>query len=263
MRKLAVIFVALAFASIFSPQSTTAECDAPLWLKPGIYAKYLFTVTRGDVLVERNVITIRLEKEQEGKISGSYRSVGTSNFTVPFSYDPCKELPKVFPFYVTLSQLRNLSTSLSPETLGLDVGKFSVYRWKYYLRNQMTEYEVTKWVEVKSGLVMGEIAKAREVAINGKGIRLVLYRYTLIDTNVIELERRFSEKDVGSIKEIIQALKGNETATPTSSAEGAGDGWPALFAAISLLAVIIAIILYYSRLFNKRYKEKRRRKGDL
>ncbi len=260
MRKLAIILIVLAAASISYHRSTATECDAPAWLKPGIYAKYLFTVTRGDVLVERNVITIRLESQQGGKMSGSYSSVGTSNFTVPFSYDPCRELPKVFPFYATPSQLRNLSKSLSPETIWLDVGAFSVYRWKYFLRNQMAEYEVTKWVEVRSGLIVGEIARAKEVAINGKDVRMTLYRYTLIDTNVIGLQKRFSEKDVGSIKEIIQALKGNQTTTVTGPAVKSGEGWSLPLIAASVVIVLMIIALYYLLSHGKRSKRRRRRK---
>ncbi|GEM_PF-2601520 len=239
------------------------DCDAPAWLKSGVYAKYLFTVTRGDVLVERNVVSVSIDSiDESGMVKGRYRSIGTSNFTVDFSYNACRELPSVFSFYATPSQLKNLSKFLSSETLRLQVGTFSAYRWKYTLRNQMGEYNVVKWVESSSGLVLGEIAMAREAAMGGKAIQLSRYMYTLIDTNIIKLERRFSEKNESSLREIIEALKGNGTSTsiPVSTTEA--NNYPVIAVIAILLIAVSGIILYFrirskGKLSRKRKKRKK------
>ncbi len=254
-----VVFVTL---SSFGTFAFGTDCDAPAWLKPGIYAKYLFTVTRGDVLVERNIVSVSIDNiDESGIVKGRYKSMGTSNFTVNFSYNACRELPSVFSFYITPSQLKNLSNFLSPKIIRLQVGTFSAYRWKYTLRNQVDEYNVVKWIESSSGLVLGEIALARKSVTGGKAIQLTRYMYTLIDTNIIKLERRFSEKNESSLREIIEALEGNETHTriPSRMTEAA-DNYLVIDAFAILLAVIGGIILYLRIRSKSKRTRKRRRK---
>lgn len=258
----AVVVTLVVFTILvsFGVSASGTNCDAPVWLKSGVYAKYLFTVTRGDVLVERNVISVSIDSiDESGMVKGRYKSTGTSNFTVNFSYNACRELPSVFSFYTTPSQLKNLSKFLSLETLRLQVGTFSAYRWKYILRNQMGEYDVVKWVESSSGLVLGEIAMARESAMGGKAIQLTRYMYTLIDTNIIKLERRFSEKNESSLKEIIEALKSNETSTGTPSGMIEADNY-SVIAAFAILVTAIGVIILYFQIRSKSKHSKRRRK---
>ncbi len=258
------ILIALVAFSILAYVEISAygtDCDAPAWLKSGVYARYLFTVTRGDVLIERNVISISIDRiDEKGMVKGRYRSTGTSNFTVEFSYNACRELPSVFSFYATPSQLRNLSKFLSSEALRLQVGTFSAYRWKYTLRNQMGEYNVVKWVETNSGLVLGEIAMAREAAFGGKAIQLSRYMYTLIDTNIIKLEKRFSEKNESSLKEIIEALKDSGTQTNAPVVGKTEINSYTVIAVISISFIAVSGVILYFRVRSKKKRSRKREK---